>query len=113
VTALLKTVLAALALCAAVVLPAGVAGADSLPAVIVGGPSAATPTDSATPPGPKDPGTGESPEAKETRVDYAPYVIAAVLVIALGAAAVIWRRAGGGPSSKSARGSTTDPGDHR
>jgi hypothetical protein len=49
-----------------------------------------------------DPGTGETPAEKETRVDYAPYVLAAVLILAVAAAALAWRR-WGGPSSKPAR----------
>lgn len=102
--AVLRSALAALVLCAAVLTPAVEAGAASPPAVSAVSPvAAATPTDTATPPGPVDPGTGESPEAKETRVDYAPYVIAAALVLAVGAAAVVWRRGRGGPSSKSVR----------
>lgn len=102
--AVLKIIVAALVLCAAVLVPAVAADAASPPAVSAASPVvAATPTDSATPPGPVDPGTGESPAAKDTRVDYAPYVIAAALVLALGAAAVVWRRGRGGPSSKSVR----------
>jgi hypothetical protein len=100
----LRTAFAVLVLCAAVLFPPGAAGAGTLPAVSADSPvAAATPTDSATPPGPVDPGTGESPEAKDTRVDYAPYFIAAALVLAIGAAAVVWRRGRGGPSSKSVR----------
>ena len=76
---LLSTALATLTLCAAVLLPAGAAsGAVWDPPAALSAVSAvataATPTDSATPPGPVDPGTGETPAAKETRVDYAPYV---------------------------------------
>ena len=41
---------------------------------------------------PVDSGTGESGEAKETRVDYAPYVIGAVVVVALIAAFLFWRK---------------------
>lgn len=110
----LRAVLTALVLCAAVPIPADAAGAAAPSSVTAVRPlAAATPTDSATPPGPKDPGTGESPEAKDTRVDYAPYVIGAALIIAVGAAIVVWRRGGGGPSSKSARGSANDTGHRR
>ncbi|MDP9983560.1 hypothetical protein J2W14_002981 [Pseudarthrobacter oxydans] len=102
-SAVLRTALAALVLCATVLIPGIAAGAASPPVSAVSPVSAATPTDTATPPGPVDPGTGEPPEAKETRVDYAPYVIAVALILAIGAAAVVWRRGGGGPSSKSVR----------
>jgi hypothetical protein len=64
--------------------------------------SGATPTGSASSSGPVDPGTGETREAKETRVDYAPYVIGAAVVVVLVAAAVVLRRRGG-PSSKGPR----------
>lgn len=64
--------------------------------------SLATPTDPASAPGPVDPGTGETAEAKETRVNYAPYVIGATVAIAVAAAVLVWRRRGG-PSSKSVR----------
>ena len=105
---LLSTALATLTLCVAVLLPAGAASsADWHPPAALSAVSAvataATPTDSATPPGPVDPGTGETPAAKETRVDYAPYVVAAALILAIAAAAVVWRRGRGGPSSKSLR----------
>ena len=97
-----------LLVCACLLLPSGAAGAAA-----GGSPPAAastlgsvftmpTPTDSASTPGPVDPGTGETPAAKETRVDYAPFVIAAAVLVALAAAIVVWRRAGG-PSSKSVR----------
>lgn len=111
------TTLATLALCAAVLLPAGVAGAapaDSRSGAaylsVAGstqGP--ATPTNGTTPPGPVDPGTGETGQAKETRVDYAPYVIGAAVLALLIAAFVVWRRRGGaGPSSKAARRADTE-----
>lgn len=100
----LRAALSALVLCVAVPIPAVAAGAAAPSSVGAVSPvAAAAPTDSATPPGPVDPGTGESPEAKETRVDYSPYVIAAALLLAVGAAAVVWRRGRGGPSSKSVR----------
>ena len=98
--------------CACLLLPSGAAGAaagGSPPAAAstLGSVFAlATPTDSASTPGPVDPGTGETPAAKETRVDYAPYVIAAAVLVALAAAIVVWRRARGGPSSKSVRRAT-------
>jgi LPXTG-motif cell wall-anchored protein len=103
---------AALALFAAALLPVGAANAapaNSPAALTVQGqaPSGpplsgplrsvrpagtATPTDSSSPAGPADPGTGETRNEKETRVDYAPYVIGAVLVLALIAAWLLWRR---------------------
>ncbi|WCI08236.1 hypothetical protein PJ267_17660 [Arthrobacter sp. OVS8] len=104
---ILRTAFAALALCAAFLVPtaAGSAAtphhADGLSALNAGT-TTATPTDSASPAGPVDPGTGETPAAKETRVDFAPYVLAAVLILAVAAAALAWRR-WGGPSSKPAR----------
>ncbi len=106
-TSFLRTGFAALALCAAFLMP-GAAGsaatpnhADELSALNTVS-TTATPTDSAPPAGPVDPGTGETPAAKETRVDYAPYVLAAVLILAVTAAILAWRR-WGGPSSKPAR----------
>ena len=45
-----------------------------------------------SPSGPVDPGTGETKEAKETRVDYAPYVIGAVVLIVLVASFFFWRK---------------------
>ncbi|MFE4228624.1 LuxR family transcriptional regulator [Arthrobacter sp. NPDC056886] len=45
-----------------------------------------------SPSGPVDPGTGESKEAKETRVDYAPYVIGAVVLVVLVASFIFWRK---------------------
>lgn len=103
----LRRTFATVALCAAILLTVGAASgvAGSPPAALQDSAAAAagaTPTQSSTPPGPVDPGTGESPEAKETRVDYTPYIVAAVLVLALGAAFIVWRRVGG-PSSKTAR----------
>jgi cobalamin biosynthesis Mg chelatase CobN len=47
---------------------------------------------SPSPSGPVDPGTGESKEAKETRVDYAPYVIGAVVLVVLVASFIFWRK---------------------
>ena len=104
---LLRTAFAALALCAAFLMPA-TAGSAATPnhadevSALNTGSTTPTPTDSASPAGPVDPGTGETPAAKETRVEYAPYVLAAVLILAVAAAALAWRR-WGGPSSKSAR----------
>jgi cobalamin biosynthesis Mg chelatase CobN len=40
---------------------------------------------------PANPGTGEPAESEENRLDYAPYVIAAVLIITL-LIVFIWRR---------------------
>lgn len=54
----------------------------------------ATPGDSSSPAGPADPGTGETRESKETRVDFAPYVVAAVLLVVVIGAVVLWRRRG-------------------
>jgi hypothetical protein len=45
-----------------------------------------------TPSSPADAGTGETGEAKETRVEYAPYVIGGVVAVALVAALLVWRR---------------------
>jgi cobalamin biosynthesis Mg chelatase CobN len=50
------------------------------------------PMSSPSPSGPVDPGTGESKEAKEARVDYAPYVIGAVVLAVLVAGFIFWRR---------------------
>lgn len=104
---ILRTAFAALALCAAFLVPAASGSAatphhaDELIAANAIS-TTTTPTDSASPAGPVDPGTGETPAAKETRVDFAPYVLAAVLILAVAAAALAWRR-WGGPSSKPAR----------
>lgn len=49
-------------------------------------------TSSPSPSGPVDPGTGETKEAKQTRVDYAPSVIAGVVVVVLVASLIFWRR---------------------
>lgn len=109
---ILTIALAAIALCVGALLNAGAASSaspetsqplsfHSLSTATAG---SATPTDSASPTGPVDPGTGETGEAKETRVDYAPYVIGAVVVAALLAAVIVWRRSrGAGPSSKGPR----------
>lgn len=117
---ILTTAFAAMALGAAALLTAGVADAAPAEGIQVmsvasqtstpsGGAtptgsasSGATPTGSASSSGPVDPGTGETREAKETRVDYAPYVIGAAVVVVLVAAAVVLRRRGG-PSSKGPR----------
>lgn len=40
---------------------------------------------------PVDPGTGETKEAKDPRVEYAPYVIAAVIVVVVVASMIFWR----------------------
>ena len=47
---------------------------------------------STSPSNPVDSGTGETEEAKETRVDYAPYVIGAIVVVTLVAAVLFWRK---------------------
>ena len=47
---------------------------------------------SPSPSGPVDPGTGETKEAKEARVDYAPYVIGAVVLAVLVAGWIFWRK---------------------
>jgi cobalamin biosynthesis Mg chelatase CobN len=54
----------------------------------------ATPGGSSSPTGPADPGTGETKESKETRVDLAPYVVGAVLLVVVIGAVVLWRRRG-------------------
>ncbi|WP_445153489.1 LuxR family transcriptional regulator [Arthrobacter sp. Hor0625] len=102
----LSSVLTALALCAALVLPAGAAAATAAgpsPTYLSASTTAPDPTSSPSTPGPVDPGTGETPAAKETRIDYAPYYIAAVVILALAAAALTWRRVRGGPSSRNLR----------
>jgi hypothetical protein len=108
----LTSALTALTLCAAALLTAGVAEAapaEGLRAVSVVGQTASpsgspTPSDAVSPSNPVDPGTGETREAKETRVDYAPYVIGALVALVLLGAVVVWRRrGGGGPSSKGPR----------
>ena len=52
-------------------------------------PSSISPSPS--PSNPVDPGTGETKEAKDTRVEYAPYVIAAVIVVVIVASVIFWR----------------------
>lgn len=47
---------------------------------------------SPSPSGPVDPGTGETKQAKEARVDYAPYVIGAVVLIVLIIGFIFWRK---------------------
>lgn len=51
-----------------------------------------TPGDPSSPAGPADPGTGETRESKQSRVDYAPYVIGAVVLAALAGALILRRR---------------------
>ncbi len=58
-------------------------------------PAAANPASAPTPTpsgGPADSGTGENQEAKQTRVDYAPYVIGAVVGLTLAAGFLFWRK---------------------
>lgn len=58
-------------------------------------PAAANPVSAPTPTpsgGPADSGTGENQEAKQTRVDYAPYVIGAVVGLTLAAGFLFWRK---------------------
>lgn len=99
-----RGVFSALALCAVLLLPAQLAGAsvlaDSAVPGMVGAASSATPapTDSASPSGPVDPGTGETAQSKQNRVDYAPYVLAGVLILTIAAVTVFWRRRKGRPS---------------
>lgn len=50
------------------------------------------PGDASSPAGPADPGTGETREAKQSRVDYAPYVVGAVLLAAVTGAVILRRR---------------------
>jgi hypothetical protein len=112
----LRSALAVLTVIAAVLLPAGVVSVANASAPVASaspvtgsvGASSTAPNPSSSPstPGPVDPGTGETPAAKQNRVDYAPYVIAAVVVLALAAAALAWRRGKGGPSSKNVRHAT-------
>lgn len=52
-------------------------------------PSSTSPSPS--PSNPVDPGTGETKEAKDARVEYAPYVIAAVIVVVIVASVIFWR----------------------
>jgi hypothetical protein len=104
----LSSALAALALSAALLLPGGAATAAAgtaspVTASVTASTTAPNPSSSPSTPGPVDPGTGETPAAKQTRVDYAPYVIAAAVILALAAAALAWRRAKGGPSSRNLR----------
>ncbi|MDQ0755246.1 hypothetical protein [Arthrobacter sp. B3I4] len=103
-----SSALAAVALSSALLLPAGAASATvSSASPITGSVSASStapnPSSSPSTPGPVDPGTGETPAAKQNRVDYAPYVIAAAVILALAAAALVWRRSKGGPSSRNLR----------
>ncbi|MEC5191330.1 MULTISPECIES: LuxR family transcriptional regulator [unclassified Arthrobacter] len=107
----LKQILATLTLLAALLLPAAAASAvpqGPVASLLSGGATAAsaTPTESASTPGPVDPGTGETPAAKETRVDYAPYVIIAAVILAAGAAAIAWRRS---KASKAKPAAGSDP----
>ena len=46
-------------------------------------PAGSAPAPSPSSSNPVDPGTGESGQAKQNRVDYAPYVIGAVVVVVL------------------------------
>jgi hypothetical protein len=55
----------------------------------IASPSSMSPSPS--PSNPVDPGTGETKEAKDTRVEYAPYVIAAVIVVVIVASVIFWR----------------------
>jgi hypothetical protein len=54
-------------------------------------PAGSAPAPSPSSSNPVDPGTGESGQAKQNRVDYAPYVIGAVVVVVLIAAFLFWR----------------------
>lgn len=106
----LKQILATLTLFAALLLPvAAASAAPQGPAASLlssGAAASATPTDSASTPGPVDPGTGETPAAKETRVDFAPYVIIAAVILAAAAAAIAWRRS---KASKAKSAGGSDP----
>lgn len=51
-----------------------------------------TPGGPSSPAGPADPGTGETREAKQTRVDYAPYVVGGVVLAAVAGAVALRRR---------------------
>lgn len=53
---------------------------------------ATTPGTPSPPAGPADSGTGETRESKETRVDYAPYVVGAVVLAAVAGAVLLRRR---------------------
>ncbi|MET1065169.1 MAG: LuxR family transcriptional regulator [Arthrobacter sp.] len=74
--------------------PAGaVAAAVGAGSTATGEPFLTQPLASTTSPsGPADSGTGETQQSKETRVDYAPYVIGAIVVVALVAAFIFWRK---------------------
>jgi hypothetical protein len=47
---------------------------------------------SPSPSGPVEPGTGETKQAREPRVDYAPYFIGAVVSIVLITGFIFWRK---------------------
>lgn len=50
------------------------------------------PTADNTPTNPVNPGTGESEEQESTRLNWAPLVITAILLIVLISAGILWRR---------------------
>jgi hypothetical protein len=51
----------------------------------------ATAPESSLPTGPANPGTGESQQAEETRLDWTPIVVGAILVVLL-IVILVWRR---------------------
>ena len=77
-------------------LPPGPTDAPAVPTNTVtpaptGTATAATPTETTQPAGPANPGTGETQQAEETRLDWAPIVIGAILVLLL-IVILIWAR---------------------
>jgi hypothetical protein len=51
----------------------------------------ATPPESSPPAGPANPGTGESQQAEQTRLDWTPIVVGAILIVLL-IVVLVWRR---------------------
>lgn len=51
----------------------------------------ATPPESSLPAGPANPGTGESQQAEQTRLDWTPIVVGAILIVLL-IVVLVWRR---------------------
>ena len=69
---------------------AGEASSAQPQVVLISTGSSPSPSTSTT--NPVDSGTGETGQAKETRVDYAPYVIGAIVAVTLLAAFLFWRK---------------------
>jgi hypothetical protein len=68
------------------------AARGNVPAQPKAPPFAASSSPTTSPSNPVDPGTGETGEAKQSRVEYAPYVIGGIIALALIAAVLFWRK---------------------